>query len=479
MDSRFHGVSTREFNQVPRPVEIIDFSYFGLIGTAPNADAENWPLNTPILITGPNNVPAGLGSAGTLRDALDGIFDQAGGQGVIVRVEEGASVAATMSNIIGDRLLGTGMHAFTAAFPELGIKPRLLCAPGFTSQRPADGIASATVSNGGAGYTEATVTLEAGEGGTVPLGAKLRTLIEDGAITEIIIDNPGSGGEAPVDVVITGDGDDAAASVTIGQVANPVAAEFLGIANRLRACVGIDGPNTTPEAAVQHRMDWATDRFMIVDPHVKVFRDGETVVEPPSARLVGLQVRVDRERGFWHSPSNKEIFGIVGTARPITWGLSDPDTEAEYLNDHDVTTIIRNINAGGFKLWGNRTTSDDPLKAFWSVRRTHDVVIESIERASMIFVDEPFSVDLLVNIGETASSFLRQLRARGAIIGSRVWLDTELNTPETFVAGQLFVSYDAEGPAPAEHIIFHFYRNTGYYRELAEEAARELARLAA
>lgn len=316
-------------------------------------------------------------------------------------------------------------------------------------------------------------------GGNI-MGASARPVIVGGVITEVIIDNPGQGGDADDTIAtVTGPGTGAALAVTIGTVANPVVAELSGIAGRLRAMIAADGPNTTKEAAVQYRQDWGSDRIMVIDPHVKVQKGTSVVTQPASARVVGVQAGLDNTRGFWWSPSNQILNGVIGIARPIDWALNDRETEANYLNEHHVTTVIRDYENGGFKLWGNRVTSGDSLKFFWSVRRTHDMIIESIEIASLIFVDRPFSRQLLLDIADTVNAYLRTLTRRGAILGGICWLDPTLNTPDQLAAGKLFVSYDAEGPAPLEHLVFEFNRNTGYYRELTEQAAREIARLAA
>ncbi|XWN29770.1 MAG: phage tail sheath subtilisin-like domain-containing protein [Devosia sp.] len=481
VDSRFHGITTREYTEVPRAVELIDISQIGLVGTAPDADAENWPLDKPILITGERSLPAGLGLNGTIPDALDDIWDQANATIVAVRIAEeqlagdaGVDVFATMANMLGDRLQMTGVHALRKAEAELGIRPGLLCAPGYTSQRPTDGVGSVTIDAGGTGYIAPPLVSATGTG----TGFVARAVVSGGAVIEVIIDNPGVGFDLAPTIVFTpvDGGSGAAGTAVLATVANPIGKELESIAARMRAMVVVDGPNTTNEAAVLARQDYGTDRVKIVDPWVKVAKGGAIITRPPSARVCGLQVKVDVERGFWHSPSNKDMAGILGLSRPITWALSDPSTDAEYLNDNDVTTIIRNTNAGGFKLWGNRTTSGDSIRAFWNVRRTSDVIIESIELACQPFVDEPFSVELIANIGETASAGLRKLVARGATLGSRVWLDPALNTKETFVEGKLYISYDAEPVGPAEHIIFEYHRNTGYYEQLAADAARELER---
>ncbi|MCF3934999.1 phage tail sheath subtilisin-like domain-containing protein [Acuticoccus sp. M5D2P5] len=485
VDSRFHGLTTREFTNVPRAVEFIDLSYIGLIGTAPDADETNWPLNEPVLITGQSSLPEGLGLSGTIPDALDAIWDQANATIVVVRVEEvldegELDVTATMWNILGNRLQLTGAHALRKSESMFSIVPRILIASGFTAVRPTDGVASVTISAGGSGYDRENppaITTTGGSGA----GFSARAVVSvAGVVTAIIIENPGAGySEAPtIAIAAPEDGDTATATATLGTVANPVGKELEAIAGPMRAMVVVDGPNTTNAAAVLARQDYGTDRVMIVDPWCKIAKDGAIVTDPPSARLAGLQVRVDQQRGFWHSPSNKQVLGILGTARPISHGWSDPNTDAEYLNDNEVSTIIRDRSSGGFLFWGNRTTSGDSVTAFWSVRRTSDVIVESVELACRAFVDEPFSIDLLKNIGETASAGLRRLVARGATIGSRVWLDPAYNTPESFLIGEVYVSYDAEPAAPAEHIIFHYHRNTGYYTELARNAARELERLA-
>lgn len=472
-----HGVETVERDTGARPVQTVKSAVIGLIGTAPDAVAATWPLDTPLAIVGERGVPAGLGAAGTLKDALDAIFDQASATVVAVRVAAGASLQQTLGNIVGDRFALTGVHALRRAAVDLGLKPRLLIAPGYTSQRPADGVSAIAVATQGQDYVQDTTTVTIAGGGG--FGARAHALVEDGHVTQVVVDNPGSGYGAGVTATVQGAGTGATLTVTLGQVANPVIAELVGIATRIRAMIVADGPNTTKEAAVAYRGDWGSDRIMVVDPHVKIFKGSAIVVEPASARAAGLQAQIDLAHGFWHSPSNRVLSGVVGVARPIDWGLNDPDTEANYLNEHHVTTIVRDHESGGYKLWGNRTASADPLKLFWPVRRVHDMIVESIELASLVYIDRPFSPQLLLDIAETVNAYLRSLRRRGAILGGRCWLDPTLNTADQMAAGKLMVSYDAEGPAPVEHLIFEFNRNAGYYRELTEQAAREIARLAA
>ncbi|CCF19173.1 Phage tail sheath protein FI [Pseudorhizobium banfieldiae] len=480
-DIFLHGVETIERNNGPRPVETIDTGIIALIGTAPDASDTLWPINQVVPVYGSNGPVTGLGETGTLLDAIEGIFDQAGRVSqtvLVVRVEEGEDIWETISNIVGNSATLTGMHALRAAKADHGLTPKLIVAPGFTSQRPADGVASIAVGgSGGDGYTSVPTVTITGDGS----GAEAEAVInsETGKVTEIVITKPGFGYTVAPTVTLTGGGatTQATATATLGSVANPVTVEALSLARKFRAGVIKDAPATSTSAAISDRGDYDTDRLLIVEPMAKVFKDGAAVAQPASARVAGLQARVDYSEGFWVSPSNHVIEGIVGASRPIEHSIMDPSAESQLLNRNAVAAIVR-APSGGFKLWGNRVPSSDPLAQFWSVRRAHDTIIDSIERASEPFIDKPFSVQVLVDIAETVNSALRRWAALGATLGGRVWLDPGLNTKETWASGHLYISYDAEAPAPIEHITFMFSRNTGYYETLSQNAIREISRIA-
>lgn len=480
-----HGRETIEKDAGnPRYVATIDSGIIWLVGTAPLANAELYPLNQPRVMRGYQDFPQGLGSTGTLPDHLDLILKQAGKASQTVyftRVTEGASPAATMANIIGDRATRTGLHALSRIEPEFNQRPKLIAAPGFTSLRPTDGVTTITVTDGGSGFTSIpTVTIARAVGDTTGVGARaVATINEAGEVDAVVITNPGLLYSAPPVISFTGGGGaGATATAALGQVANPVAAEISGLCNRYRACAVLSGPNTTPEAAVQYRLDFDSDRLMVVDPFGKFAKGGVPTSMPADAAILGLQARIDYEEGFWYSPSSHVIEGLLGTHRPIEHSLGDRSVESQYLNTNHVSTLVRDPR-GGWKLFGNRAAKSDPLKMFWSVRRAHDVIIESIELASEPFLDRPFHKQTLVDIAETVNRALRRWQALGATLGGKVWFDPQLNTAESMSAGLLYVHYDGEAPAPIEHIVFVFNRNTGYYKTMLESAAREVARQSA
>lgn len=244
--------------------------------------------------------------------------------------------------------------------------------------------------------------------------------------------------------------------------ANPVISSMLVIADRLRAVIIADGPNTNDQDAITWRNDFGNARVYVVDPWVKIFIDSEQIV-PPSPYIAGLIARSDNENGFWWSPSNQEIYGIVGTARPVDFTLGDANCRANFLNENEVTTIIRQE---GYRLWGNRSCSSDPKWAFLSVRRTADLINDSLLRAHMWAVDRNITRTYLDDVVESVNAYLAHLKALGAILGGQCYPDPELNTPANIAQGKVYFDFDFTPPYPAERIVFRSHLINDYIKEL-------------
>lgn len=244
--------------------------------------------------------------------------------------------------------------------------------------------------------------------------------------------------------------------------ANPVISSMLVIADRLRAVIIADGPNTNDQDAITWRNDFGNARVYVVDPWVKIFIDSEQVV-PPSPYIAGLIARSDNENGFWWSPSNQDIYGIVGTARPVDFTLGDANCRANFLNENEVTTIIRQE---GYRLWGNRSCSSDPKWAFLSVRRTADLINDSLLRAHMWAVDRNITRTYLDDVVESVNAYLAHLKALGAILGGQCYPDPELNTPANIAQGKVYFDFDFTPPYPAERIVFRSHLINDYIKEL-------------
>lgn len=387
--SFLHGPEVLEIDSGIRPIRTVTSAVIGVCGTAPNADATVFPLNTPVLIAGSRTKAGKLGATGTLPVALDGIFDQIGATVVVVRVAEGADDAATLTNLVGTATSYEGVHGFLAAESTVGVIPKILIAPSFTHQQT-------------------------------------------------------------------------------GTTANAVVAELQGIADKLRAIILADGPNTTDADALTYATTHGNSRVMVLDPWVKCWKASSYVDEPPSARVAGLIAKSDAERGFWWSPSNQGISGIVGTTRPIPFALGDINSAANVLNAGNVTTIIRE---NGFRLWGNRGTGADSKFAFISVRRTADMIQESLLRSHLWATDRCINKTYLQDVKESVNEYLRSLKARGAIIGGECWVDPEVNTVANIAAGNATFNFDFTPCYPSERVTFNSVITNDYLEEFLFETS--------
>jgi phage tail sheath protein FI len=229
-----------------------------------------------------------------------------------------------------------------------------------------------------------------------------------------------------------------------------VADELISVAERLRAVVIIDAPNTTDQAAYDYAGDFGSARAFVVDPAVRIFRDGAEPTVPLSPFVAGLIAKTDADKGFWWSPSNSELLGIIGTARPIDFLNGDANSRANLLNEHNVNTVIRQ---NGFRFWGNRTCATDQRFAFLAVRRTADIINDSLQRACLTFVDRPISKSTLDAVVDTVNEYLRSLIVQSAILGGTCWLDRDANPNGELMQGKVRFRFKFQPPTPMEHLI--------------------------
>lgn len=134
-----HGVRVIEATDGSRTITTVSTAVIGLVAISEDADPTVFPLDTPVLIT---DIKSAIGKAGspgkgTLVAALNAIDAQTKPVLVVVRVAQGKDAAETTSNVIGTTAANgrlTGAQALLAAQARLGVKPRILGAPGLDTQ---------------------------------------------------------------------------------------------------------------------------------------------------------------------------------------------------------------------------------------------------------------------------------------------------------------------------------------------------------
>jgi len=185
--------------------------------------------------------------------------------------------------------------------------------------------------------------------------------------------------------------------------------------------------------------------------------------EDPAPYVAGVMARIDNERGFWWSPSNNEVSGIEKIDKSVDFVLGDTSSLANVLNLGNVATFIR---SGGFRLWGNQTGSTDIKYQFVNVRRTADLIFDSLQRAHLWAVDRLISKTYLEDVTESVNAYLASLKNQGAILGGKCWADPDLNTPANIQLGKVFFNFDFTPPYPAEHITFRGELTNEYLSEI-------------
>lgn len=235
------------------------------------------------------------------------------------------------------------------------------------------------------------------------------------------------------------------------------------VAGKLRAVAYVDcAGGATLQEVVQRRQSYGM-RTELLRPRVQVSNaDGQLVYRPYSAFAAGLRARIDFEKGWWWSKSNQDINNILGVEQIDEFILGDENCDANLLNMQNVSTIIRRA---GFKHWGNRLCGTDPQWRFESVRRTADVIEDSIQETMLEYVDRPLDRENADDIIGTINAYMRQLVGLGAIFGGRAWLDEELNTAESMAAGVLYINYDFGPKSPTELISLRVRVNNNYALE--------------
>ncbi|WP_337881758.1 phage tail sheath protein [Chromobacterium haemolyticum] len=233
----------------------------------------------------------------------------------------------------------------------------------------------------------------------------------------------------------------------------PVATELASIAKKLRAFAYVSAWNCkTKEEATTYKANFGQREVMVLwpdfvnwDTHANV----ETIAHA-TARALGLRAYIDETEGWHKTLSNVTVEGVQGISRDVYWDLQDPATDAGYLNEAGVTTLIRR---DGFRFWGSHTCSSDPLFAFENYTRTAQVLADTMAEAHFWAVDKPMHPTLVRDIIEGINAKGRELVSSGYLLGFNCWYDDTINTVDTLKAGKLYLDYDYTPVPPLENLM--------------------------
>jgi len=378
-----HGVRVTEVNTGTTTLRLASTAIIGMIATGPEADDDLFPLDKPALFTNINKALDAAGDKGTLPVALRAIADQARPAIVIVRVNEVDDEAEQASAVIGDNTGGqrTGIQALLTAQQQLGVKPRILGAPGLDSKPVADALTAA--------------------------------------------------------------------------------------AEKLRAMAYVSAWQTEDvSAALDYASEFGKRETMVIWPNFKAWdTSANAAVEIPAvAYALGLRAAIDQQQGWHKSLSNVPLNGPSGISKDVFWDLQNENTDADLLNEGNVTTLI---NYNGYRFWGDRTCSTDELFRFETATRTAQVLADTVAEGHFEFIDKPLSPGLVRDIVEGINARFRSLKAGGYILDGKAWFDAQINTTETLKAGKLIIDYDYTPVPPLEDLGFQQRITDRYYADFA------------
>ena len=273
-----------------------------------------------------------------------------------------------------------------------------------------------------------------------------------------------------------------------------VAAALLSMAGTVRGITLIDSPpNTPPATAIANRgvvgnaFNTSSTRAVLCYPQERFFDNGlvptgvtlngaspvpsqanQTSVGPYSQWLAGAIASKDLTNGYWWSPSNTQINGILGPDVTLYASLLDAASDVNTLNSTGILTVF-NAFGTGLRSWGNRTAGYPAVTTpdnFISIRRTLDVIEESVELSMLQFLDQPISNSLITAILASVNAFIRTLIQRGALIAGTASYNPAENPASAIAAGQLVFDIDVMPPPPAERISFNVFIDTTLLNQL-------------
>ncbi|HID8272509.1 TPA: phage tail sheath protein [Serratia marcescens] len=231
-----------------------------------------------------------------------------------------------------------------------------------------------------------------------------------------------------------------------------VATALAGICQQLRAFgyISAHGCKTVQEAT-KYRDNFSQRELMLIWPDFVSWNTtaNQSDIAYATARALGLRAKIDTETGWHKTLSNVGVNGVTGITASVFWDLQAPGTDADLLNEACVTTLIRK---DGFKFWGSRTCSDDPLFLFENYTRTAQVLADTMAEAHLWAVDRPVTPTLVRDMIDGINAKFRELKSAGLIIDGTCWYDESANTKETLKAGKLFIDYDYTPVPPLEDL---------------------------
>lgn len=506
MSGFFHGISVTEVTIGGVTVEIVNSAVIGLVGSAPQwlAPQGSGPgINKPTLVLTQAQAAAfGQAVQGyTIPYALNAMQEQGAGAIVVIDVfnPNTHSSAVAAKSVIGPAVItGAGAPVFLGHMGLVGppLPNYTIAATTVVVKDSTDAITYVEGTDytidyvNGLLYAKAGTTMTASETLHVSYSYCDPSKVLAASIVGTVTGTPPVyTGIQALQTTFATMGFYAKLLCTPGYTDDTTAVALLAMANTIRAIPFVDcPPQTAASVAVSNRgvagnaFNLASDRLVLCAPELYMTDFGinptgvtvspqgvvqwsygsSTIESPMSAWVCGATSASDLQNGFWFSPSNKPIIGPLGPDISMYMSAFDANSDTNTLNAAGIMTVFNGFGTG-LRTWGNRASSfpaSGNVTTFIAIRRTLDVVEQSIQFSSLPFLDQPITNGLINTVLNAVNAFLRSLIQQGALLpGSLVTYNPADNPVQNLQNGIVTFDISLMPPPPAEQISYKFYVN--------------------
>lgn len=238
--------------------------------------------------------------------------------------------------------------------------------------------------------------------------------------------------------------------------------KMLAVAQKLEGFAVIDIVAANTQAALEARaggvFNITNQEGVLCFPQVYRYNENEGTND-----LIGLSVYWaickairDGQTGYWVSPSNTELDGIVGLNAEITSSLTDTAADTNLLNGQGIVTVFRKSGMGT-RLWGNWTAafpSKQTTECMIAPRAVRMAIREALVKASITYMDKNATGVMVDNVTGDVNAFMRDLIGQGALADGKCTYNPERNPATQLAQGRMRFSFSVKFNPSLERITF-------------------------
>lgn len=250
-----------------------------------------------------------------------------------------------------------------------------------------------------------------------------------------------------------------------------VMAKMITVAQKLNGFAIVDVVAASVAAAVAARTGGAyasaSPSLILAFPQILRYNANEA-----ENQQLGLSVAVatakaitDSVLGYWISPSNLELAGILATTIAIKSSLTDSTADTNLLNGAGIITVLRRAGSG-YRVWGNWTAAfptEKGAEVMIAPRAVRMMIREVLIDAAITYLDRNNITKLTVEmIQNDVNAFLRGLIGSGAInSGECIW-DSDKNPSSEISQGKLLYTISVTYGPSLDKLTFEEVVDTNY-----------------